>query len=146
MTDLFASAVWIDANGRTRMTILKTLAGAAPITSAMQAFQLAALQQIWESAVVLPGTPAAAGAYQSVGDAAVLLFQTAAGNIVSLTIPAPGIGIFLPDGITVDPANANIIALVAACIGALTDGGGNAVTTFLGGTYRRGSASALSAP
>lgn len=146
MTDFASSVVWIDVNGRTRQTIIQTLTGAAPITTVMQSFQLASIQRLWESAMVIPGTPPSAGNYQSNSSAAELLFQTGAGTIVRLVVPAPGISVFKADGVTIDPANVNIIALVAACTGLMTDGNGNAVTGYLGGRYKRGTGTDLDTP
>jgi len=146
MVDTAASLVWLDASGRTRQTIVKTLAGAVALEGFLQAASLATLNTTWESVMTINPTAASAGTYQNTGDSARLAFQTAAGNIVRLTLPAPTIAIFLADRITVDPANTLVIAIVAAAIGSLTDGSGNAVVSFLGGYYDRSRGSDLLTP
>lgn len=71
--------------------------------------------------------------YISVQDAATLVFATAAGTTVSITIPAPQTSIFMADQETVDPSS--VAGVVAACIGLLCDSAGNVVASFLAG-YR----------
>lgn len=134
MADDRAGVIWLDFNGVTRQTIIQSLAGAAAIWTAAQACSLAQIQATWES----PLGPAVGtqinGNYQSNKMSATLQFQTAAGSIVRLTLPAPNRVVFMPDGTTIDPTNPNIAALIAACIGSLSDGAGNAAVSYLGGT------------
>lgn len=133
MADQRGSYIWIDANGVTRQTILTTLAGGAAIAAAIQAASQAGLETSWESVLGAPVGAAAVGNYQSVKMAAQLTYQTATGSILKVTLPAPAIGVFLADKRTIDPANALVIALNAAVIGALSDGAGNAAVSYLGG-------------
>jgi hypothetical protein len=146
MADSAESAVWIDANGRTRQTIVQSLTGATPIVNAMGPCQLGVLQRSWEGVLNITGNVPVGGAYQAVADAFELLFQTASGSILRLTVPAPDIAVFLADGVTVDPANANIVNLVNACLGLLSDGAGNSATVYLGGRYIRASRTDLDTP
>lgn len=146
MVDKAESAIWVDVNGRTRQTIIKTLTGATPVVNAMGPTQLATLQSFWEGDLTITGNVPAAGNYQALADAYELLFQTASGSILRLTVPGPNINVFLADKVTVDPANANIVALVAACIGLLSDGQGHPAVLYLGGRYLRGSRTDLDTP
>lgn len=138
--------MWIDANGRTRQTIIKTLTGAATIQANVANCSNSVQHNAWESFQAGGvGVPVAAN-MQSVADAASMMFQTGPGGILRLTVPAPKIGIFMPDGVTVNPADFRVVALVAACIGLLSDGAGNAAALYLGGRYSRGSRTDLDTP
>jgi len=146
MPDKVASVVWIDANGRTRQTIIRTLAGAAAIVGAAEAASNAVQQDLWESfAAGGIGVPVAA-TYQAVADAADMLYQTASGSVLRLTVPAAQLGIFKADKVTVDPTNPLVTALNAAVIGSLSDGAGNPAAVYLGGRYLRGSRTDLDTP
>lgn len=125
-------AIWLDFNGVTRQTVLNSTASAAAVLTALQAKSEAEVLNYVESALSTPIGVAAAAQYQSVKSAATLLFQTGAGTIVRVTIPAPAVGIFLADQQTVDPAQ--VAAIIAAAVGTLTDISGNVVTSYLGGT------------
>jgi len=137
MTDR-ASVIWGDANGVTRQTIITTSTGAGTIWAAVQAASQAGINTTWESALGAPVGTSATGSYQSVKVSAQLTFQTASGSFLRLTIPAPSVGIFLADHETVDPANLSVIAIVAACIGTLSDAGGNVAVLFVGGVLQPG--------
>lgn len=63
-------------------------------------------------------------------DVAVLNFQTSAGGRVQVVIPGPKASIFDAGGNTVDPANPDIVTLIASVVGVLTDSGGNVVTAY----------------
>jgi len=73
--------------------------------------------------------------YPSVSDYARLLFQTTAGTLVQVTIPAPQSSMFLADQFTVD--SASVAGLLAALILVGTDLAGNAITSYVGGTRER---------
>jgi hypothetical protein len=75
-----------------------------------------------------------AAQFEGVSQWVQLVFQTAAGTLVRLTIPAPKQAIFMADGITVDPAA--IAAVVAACVGEMSDLAGNPVVAYIGGTLQ----------
>jgi len=138
VTDSTAAVIWKDANGVTRQTVIRSLAGASAIWTAAQAASLAEVLQTWESPLGPTVGAAATGNYQSNKMAASLTFQTASGSILRLTLPAPSLSVFLADGVTIDPANALITALVATCIGSLSDGAGNVAIGYLGGVLDPG--------
>lgn len=72
--------------------------------------------------------------FPSVLDVAVLNFTTAAGTVVQLQVPAP-LGSDFTQSRLVNPADANIAALIAAAIGLVSDNLGNLVTAFTSGSY-----------
>lgn len=133
---------WIDAGGHRRLTVNDAInpSGTTFIDDAVAACSNAVSLKIVGGPLIINDAPAPVDAqWVLVDDEAHLLFQAVSGSIGALTIPAPKSAIFLADGETVDPANAAIITLVAACTDALIglrcpDGTG--ATSYLGGTRR----------
>lgn len=124
--------VWVDAQGRTTLTLANTTGSLATLFASILAQSNADVLNDVESGLSVNGTPApTAATYPSVRDSAKLLFVTGAGNAVSLTVPAPVASLFLADGQTVDPAAAATI--ITDALAALTDEAGNAVVAFQGG-------------
>lgn len=140
MPDQGRSIVWADATGRTRLTIVKSTGSSAAIETALQAKSNAATQIDWAGTLGTPIGVAAVGQYQAANQSATLLFATATGTQLRLTLPAPLLSIFLADQRTVDATQ--IVALIAACIGVLSDGAGNVATAFTAG-YLNASANDL---
>lgn len=136
MADQEQTTIWVDANGRTRATYIRTAAGAATIVADLVALSHADWQRSWAGDVLVNGAPSTStGDYQNVADYAVLVYQTAVGTQVYLTLVAPQSGIFLADQETVDPTA--IAVLNTDVIGSLEDGAGNVVTAYVGGFRRR---------
>ena len=133
-----ASVIWADVNGVTRQTIITSNTGAGGIWVAVQAASQAQVSTSWESTMGIAVGTAAVGNYQSNKMSAQLTFQTASGSLLRVTVPAPSIGIFLADHQTVDPGNALVTAIVAACIGNLSDAAGNPATSYVGGVLQPG--------
>lgn len=140
-----AFLIWRDYNGITRQTVLTTVAGSAGIQAVLQPCSWAQIYQGVESAIAGPLGVPVAEPYQSVKTSVQLTFQTAAGSILKVTIPAPilssgGVptGFFLADDMTVDPTNAFASALISACIGSLSDAAGNTAAVYIGGTFQPG--------
>lgn len=131
VTDQARGIVWADATGRTRLTIVKSVGSSSAIEVALQGASQAGVLYDWASAMGVAIGTAAAAQYQAANQTAQLLFTTAAGSLIYLTLPAPQIGIFLADGKTIDATT--IPALIAACIGTLSDGAGNVATAFIAG-------------
>jgi len=107
--------------------------GTAPpagLVTALTAISNANLAIATAGGAVIGVTPAGTGTYPLVTDTAVLNFLTTALTGVQLTIPSPVASIFGSDGVTVDPTNPLVGALVLAVTAFLTDGAGNAVATF----------------
>jgi len=126
------SVIWLDAGGRTRQTIPATLTGAGLLVGDMAAFSTAAVVEYFEGVdTFTPSTPVG-GTFPDVQDIARLTFKTGAGDLVQLALPAPNVGIFLPDGVTVDPSVITLI--ISDAIGNLCTPAGVAVTAFVGGT------------
>lgn len=131
------SDIWQDVAGRTRMVLVTSddAFNGNLIATAMAAVSNAGIIQTWGSTLGVIAPSAVSATYQAVDDWVPLIFQAADSSQASLTLVAPQSGIFLSDGVTVDPTA--IAVLTAACIGHLLTGTGSAVTTFVGGTRRR---------
>lgn len=95
-----------------------------------------------EYGVAQYGAHASGGAYESIIDKAVMVFQDAAGQLHRYEIPAPKVAIFKNDKITVDPANSAVAAFTAAF--STVQAGGCfvcsrqdiALANFMGGVYK----------
>jgi len=99
--------------------------------AAIQGVSNSDVQEWWEGTDhVLSPLPVFA-TYPDVSDAARLTYTDAGGSLANLTVPAPQSGIFLADGVTVDPTA--IAVLTAACVGNLCSGAGGLVTAFVSG-------------
>lgn len=130
------SIVWVDAAGGTRLVQLTTSADASALQNAIAAHSNAAVQQLWEGALVLPGAPAPVAAeYLSTRDYARLVYQTAAGDQVSLLVPAPMADVFRADGQTVDPSA--VADITAAAMDLLVTQAGTPVTGLVAGIRGR---------
>lgn len=88
------------------------------------------------------GAHASGGAYESVIEKAVLVFQDNTGQLHRFQIPAPKVSIFKADKVTVDPGNTDVAAFVNNLVGPFTHLG-QIVTrqnvpfaNFMGGVYR----------
>jgi hypothetical protein len=90
---------------------------AAAINAGFAALSNAALQNTKglssEYGVAQYGAHVANGAYESVIEKAVLVFQDASGQLHRFEIPAPKIAIFKTDKVTVDPANGLVVTFIA---------------------------------
>lgn len=128
------STIWLDANGFQTIHLVRTTAGATAITAALAAASNAARIRYWESpeTTYIGPTPTAAP-YLPGRLVAELAYQCADMSEAALRLPAPQVGIFLADGSTVDPANALVIAINAAAIGALVSSTGSPAVTFVSG-------------
>lgn len=138
MADKRASVIWLDFNGITRQTILSSLTGAGAIWAAAQGLSRAQILTSWESVLGNTVGAAANASYQSVKIAASMQFDTAAGTILRLTVPAPRLTSMLADGHTLNPADPLVAAVIAAAIGQLTDGAGNPAVSYRGGVMLPG--------
>lgn len=137
MADTTRSTIWVDVNGKTRQTIVRGNAPLAAVALALAGKSNADFQRDWEGPTVVNAAPLPINAtYTSVNDYATLVFTTAAGNLVYITLPAPQSSIFMADQETVDPVA--IATIIAAVVGTVLDGTGTVVTAFVGG-YRRSS-------
>lgn len=126
--------VWVDANGYTRLALLNGNAGLGAVQAALAAQSNAAPLNCVESALTVYTPAPPGGVYRTVGDAAILTYQDAGGDLVDITLPAPLASVFLADGQTVD--SAAIAAVSAAVIGTVVTGAGNPVTAYVAGTRR----------
>lgn len=128
------SIVWVDAYGARTIIKVQSQTGAASAEASLEALSNASVVEFWES-VITPGAPApVALTYQSVVNRAVFAFACADGTLYNVIVPAPSASIFMADGVTVNPADANVVAFVAAAIAApLCNNAGSPVTAFVNG-------------
>jgi hypothetical protein len=127
------SIIWVDAQGRTRLSVPTADPDSTAIMAALQNHSQASVIEWWEGPdIVLGGTPLG-GTYPSVFDSAELTFQGPSGN-VNLILPAPSLAIFKPDGVTVDPSA--IADIISASTGHLATMSGALVTSFIAGIRR----------
>lgn len=126
------TTIWIDAQGKTMAHLLTTAAGGAAVEAEIDAQSNAAVQTSWEGDLIAPAAPSPVAApYQSVYDAATLVFSTASGAFARISIPAPDSGIFQADGETVNPAV--IAALIALVLSDIVTADGDIVTAYVAG-------------
>lgn len=126
------STIWTDHAGR--QTILRTVTngGAGGIQSALLAQSNGDFLEFWESVLTINATPTTVNAaYPGITQQAVLTFLCSDGSIARVRLPAPKLGIFLPDGQSVD--STMIGAIIAACVGVLASPSNATATSFLGG-------------
>jgi hypothetical protein len=132
MADRASAVVWADATGRSRLTIIKAATNPCTILNQLAAVSNAFPLSNFDGTIDPPiGGPAVAAQYQAVNQWVRLVFQTGLSKQVGLTLPAPVASIFQADLQTVDPAT--IPALIAACVGNLSDGNGTVATAYLSG-------------
>ena len=86
------------------------------------------------------GVSGTAIGYTDVRQKAIFVFEDANGRFHRSSIPAPVIGIFLADHVTIDPSNALVAAFTAAIMGNTngaywSDQYGNKMTGFPGGFF-----------
>jgi len=124
--------IYVDGQGEETMHMMVLNTGFGSIISAIQAVTNALIR---ESSIgarsSISGTPVVA-TYPTVRQTANLLFRdSTTGSTARVYVPAPVAGIFLPDGVTVDPTT--ITSLITAVTGQVLAGSGNLVDTFVGG-------------
>lgn len=126
---------WVDQAGGFLRTSNMVAAGGLPpaLVAALEGMSNAQLFSALEGFLVPPGPVAGSGQYSLCSTTVVLNWLTAVGTGVQMTIPAPLVGIFGGDGVTVDPTSAPMVALIAAVVGYVTDGSGNVITSFNSG-------------
>jgi hypothetical protein len=133
------SMVWVDANGKTRQSIIRgsgSLIGAtlSTVEADIAALSNAVVLRSWEGAENVPGGTATAAVFQSVADWAQLLYAASDGTEVYVTIPAPKSTIFLSDQETVDVAA--LTSLNADVASVVVTASGLHAATYLGGVRR----------
>lgn len=131
MSDHAVGAVWADVTGRTRLTIIKAATNPCTILTKLQGHSNAEVLYNWDGQLDPTIGTTTAAQYQSVAQNVTLVFQTASGSVLKVTLPAPDTSIFLADGVTVDPSA--ITDVITACVGELSDGAGNVATAFVAG-------------
>lgn len=136
MTDRACGAVWIDVTGRTRLTVIKATTNPCTILNAAVALSNGSILYNWDGPIDGAIGSGVSAQYQAVQQWVEMMFQTGAGTMLRLTVPAPSLSILMPDKKTVDPSNAAVITLVTAALGNLSNGGGSTAATFVGGVLQ----------
>lgn len=129
------SVVWVDAGAGSTITRINSLSGSAGIEADLLTISNADVQQNWFGTLAVNGSPSPTAAqYQSVTQRVSLVFTTTApGVLVTLTVVAPKLSIFLSDGRTVDLTNTDVVALATACVGNLCNTSGDSATALIAG-------------
>lgn len=123
--------VWLDAAGRTRVTLPSADPDSSTIMSKLQLHSNADVLRWFEGPPTILSPVPPGGTYASVSDIARLTFTDPTGDLVDLALLAPDIGIFLADSVTVDPSA--IADIITACVGVLVTQTGTPVSAFVGG-------------
>jgi hypothetical protein len=136
MADQARTIIWIDSNGFTNQTLVRSNPDASTIQAKMLLHTNADVLNWWEGPPNINSTPTTlSGLYVTVGDQARLLFLDTAGSLVTFNLPAPLLSCFLADGVTVDPSA--IADLIAAIIADGQSSAGNSIASFVAGNLRR---------
>jgi hypothetical protein len=131
-----ATLVWVDVAGSAILSTAVTSTGIGAIETALIAKSNADVLSCSEGVLDIRTPSLVNAAYPLINTTAILIFADALGNIATLKLPAPQLGIFMSDNETVDPAQ--ITAIIAAAIGNLLTASGNPVTAFVKGYLQRG--------
>lgn len=113
--------------------------GAAAIAAGAQGISndfLSSQELIVHAVNSAPGTPID-GPYCRGADKAQVILRTTTGVPVTLQIGAPRATVFTSGKIDLDPANADVIALIAAMVAHASDAEGNAIVGMQRGYRRR---------
>lgn len=128
-------SIWLDVNGNKRTTYYRFQPAAFAIDTAMQIYSNTRIMErvtaLAQTAIVAPVN----AQFKSDADEMDLVFQTAFGNNVTLSVPAPLVANFFGDQYTVNPFA--IPLLINACVPNLTDAAGNVCIAFISGVRRR---------
>lgn len=127
------SSLWLDARGYQRITLLRAQGLSGAIEAAMAAASNAGLVQCWEGPIATPVPTPAAAVYESGLQVARLLFQCADGKDAAIMLVAPKLADFLADGRTIDIANPQIAAIIAAAVGTLANQAGSIAANYVSG-------------
>src|SRR5215472_3830787 len=99
------SIIWLDVAGFTTQTLIRSDPDASTIQAKMLLHSNADFAGWWEGPTNNNSSPAPVDApYFTTADQARLLFLDTGGSLVTLNLHAPQLGIFLSDGVTVDPS------------------------------------------
>lgn len=126
------SVIYVDAGGNGTVHLIRTSVGAGTILNVLLGHSNADFQEFWEGTSNLNSSPSPTNAqYPSGNQIAQMQYLCADNTIALLRIPAPKLGIFLGDQVTVDPAT--VADLTAVCVGNLLSASSSPAVSFLGG-------------
>lgn len=130
---------WYGTHGRSRLTHLvgdhaSLGADFSAVMAAFEAVSAAVVTHWWEDDMAVYTDVPTTDLYNSVEDACNIWFQDVDGNITEVTVPAPNLNIFMPDGKTLNRAQANVATFIAqALIDLSVPISGRPVTSCIGG-------------
>lgn len=130
---------WFGVHGTARLTHLVAIDDSLgddfdTVMAALAAVSVAVPAHYWEGPMSVFADEPTTDQYNSVRDAAGLTFEDDLGCLSEIFLPAPFRSIFLADGKTVDPTNADVETLVAAVLAELiVPVSGLAPSRFVGG-------------
>jgi len=124
--DLARTGAWVASTTTDPTTLAPLMLKLVGITSSQEYKHAIGNRQVLTTAA------ATANPYDA-ADKVRLEFTDSAGNAQFLVLPGPKASIFLPDDETVDPADLDIIALVAQAIIDLKGRGGEDYVTYVSG-------------
>lgn len=126
------SVIWVPAGPQSTITLIRTDTGGAALQAAILNHSNADFLNEWEGTLNINLAPAPVSApYPNVSQQARLVYRCADGTNAELVIPAPKLGIFLADGVTVDVTT--IPDIQAAAIGHLLSSSLSPANLFLSG-------------
>jgi len=123
--------IWTDAQGENALHVITTAVSGAAIPPDLANLSNAFISSQWAGTNVIPATSGSTDTYPTVRVTAQLIYRNATGSIAKLWIPAPMAGMFLADGVTVDPTA--VAGLNMDVLGNLLAGDGTPVTQYVGG-------------
>lgn len=134
----------MDAQGQRALNVITTDTGVGGIETALVAASNADIVECWEGLDEVYSPAPSTANYPTLRVAALLTFQDATGSAARLILPSPHDTIFMADNVTVDPTNAEVLAIIAAAVGHLVCGSGSVAVAFVGGQLIQTRLSALS--
>ena len=129
------SVIWVGFNGDNAITRINSIATAPTTMAAIVGCSHADDFAYWEGIYSPNGAPApTVGDYGGTNSRAQLVFACADGTAATLIVVAPKRSIFMADGTTVDPTNADVVSLVAAAVVECCNAAGSPFTALIIGT------------
>lgn len=131
--------VWQDSFGKTTLISYNGVVPMGNFLAAADGLSNAIPVQTWEGPLNnIPPFAPTIGIYQSVLDAARLVFADVNGNRMQVIVPAPILAMFMADGKTVNPAYPLLGAVIVAAVSELiVPSSGLPITSFIGGSLVR---------
>lgn len=125
--------IWADGQHKSGLTVLYGSGSLATVRDKLAGHSVVGVSYSVESTPQGPMQEPGSGPYNTVADKVFLIFQTASGTNVTVTLIGPNDDILMADNKTVD--SSTIGDVITAVLAVVTDASGNAVTSYVTG-YR----------